>query len=178
MGMMGHRSTSLVAIQGSVAIESIRDGDGSERRTSKCEESWCSSDNELRPRDLDSCHVGYRGGDVGYPTSATDDREHLSHLIDTRITSIHPDHCQGEFAKMQHEAEEGTRRVRKYLVATDLSDEAAYALEWTIGTILRDGDTLLALYALDEESKGGVAVAGEAVVVVGGMVKPMLLGLE
>jgi nucleotide-binding universal stress UspA family protein len=38
-----------------------------------------------------------------------------------------------------------------YLVATDLSEEAAYALEWTIGTVLRDGDTLLAVYAVDEE---------------------------
>lgn len=42
-----------------------------------------------------------------------------------------------------------------YLVATDVSDEAAYALEWTIGTVLRDGDTLLAVYAVDEESGTG-----------------------
>jgi hypothetical protein len=46
-----------------------------------------------------------------------------------------------------------------YLVATDLSDEAAYALEWTIGTVLRDGDTLLAVYAVDEE----VGTGGEAI---------------
>ena len=58
---------------------------------------------------------------------------------------------RGNFAQMQREAEEGTRRLRTYLVATDLSEEAAYALEWTIGTVLRDGDTLLAVYAVDEE---------------------------
>ena len=58
---------------------------------------------------------------------------------------------RGDFAQMQREAEEGTRRLRTYLVATDLSSEAAYALEWTIGTVLRDGDTLLAVYAVDEE---------------------------
>jgi nucleotide-binding universal stress UspA family protein len=58
---------------------------------------------------------------------------------------------RGDFAKMQHEAQENQRRVRKYLVATDLSDEAAHALEWTIGTVLRDGDTLLAIYCVDEE---------------------------
>lgn len=40
-------------------------------------------------------------------------------------------------------------------MSTDLSDEAAYALEWTIGTVLRDGDTLLAVYAVDE----GIGVA-------------------
>ena len=58
---------------------------------------------------------------------------------------------RGDFAKMQQEALDNQRRVRKYLVATDLSDEAAHALEWTIGTVLRDGDTLLAIYCVDEE---------------------------
>jgi nucleotide-binding universal stress UspA family protein len=59
---------------------------------------------------------------------------------------------RGDFAKMQQEAEDDQRRVRKYLVATDLSDEAAHALEWTVGTVLRDGDTLLAIYCVDEET--------------------------
>src|SRR5690606_26903458 len=38
-----------------------------------------------------------------------------------------------------------------------LSSEAAYALEWTIGTVLRDGDTLLAISAMEEDGdeKGG-----------------------
>ena len=58
---------------------------------------------------------------------------------------------RGDFDKMQQEAHDNQRRVRKYLVATDLSDEAAHALEWTIGTVLRDGDTLLAIYCVDEE---------------------------
>jgi nucleotide-binding universal stress UspA family protein len=53
---------------------------------------------------------------------------------------------------MQKEVEEDQRRVRKYLVATDLSEEAAHALEWTVGTVLRDGDTLLAIYCVDEET--------------------------
>ena len=61
---------------------------------------------------------------------------------------------------MQREAEEGTRRLRTYLVATDLSGEAAYALEWTIGTVLRDGDTLLAVYAVDEEVGTGKTCDG------------------
>ncbi|KAH6680361.1 hypothetical protein B0J14DRAFT_263992 [Halenospora varia] len=64
---------------------------------------------------------------------------------------------RGDFPKMQTEARDNQRRVRKYLVATDLSDEAAHALEWTIGTVLRDGDTLLAIYCVDEEQ--GIATA-------------------
>ena len=67
---------------------------------------------------------------------------------------------RGEFSKIQKEGEQGIRRLRNYLVATDLSSEAAYALEWTIGTVLRDGDTVLAVYAID----GGDAIGkpGEA----------------
>ncbi|KAL1956920.1 hypothetical protein VTO42DRAFT_6667 [Malbranchea cinnamomea] len=62
---------------------------------------------------------------------------------------------RGDFPQMQKEAEEGKRRLRKYLVATDLSEEAVYALEWTIGTILRDGDTLYTVYAIDEDVGSG-----------------------
>ncbi|KAI8948986.1 hypothetical protein F4801DRAFT_591442 [Xylaria longipes] len=61
---------------------------------------------------------------------------------------------RGEFPKIQKEAEEEHRRLRKYLVATDLSDESTHALEWAIGTVLRDGDTLLAMYCMDEETSG------------------------
>ena len=70
---------------------------------------------------------------------------------------------RGEFSKMQQEAEEGSRRLRTYLVATDLSDEAAYALEWTIGIVLRDGDTLIAVYAIDEETSSGKGGDSESI---------------
>ena len=56
---------------------------------------------------------------------------------------------RGEFSNLQRQGAEGRRRLRNYLVATDLSSEAAYALEWTIGTVLRDGDSVLAIYAID-----------------------------
>nr|POE47267.1 uncharacterized protein CFP56_00599 [Quercus suber] len=59
---------------------------------------------------------------------------------------------RGDYAHFQREAEEGRKRQRMYLVATDLSPESEYALEWTIGTVLRDGDTLFAVYAVDEET--------------------------
>ena len=59
---------------------------------------------------------------------------------------------RGDWQTIQAEADDGLRRQRLYIVATDLSDEAVYALEWTIGTILRDGDTLLAFYAMGDET--------------------------
>ncbi|KAI1748566.1 hypothetical protein F4782DRAFT_534262 [Xylaria castorea] len=67
---------------------------------------------------------------------------------------------RGEFSKIQREAEEEHRRLRKYLVATDLSDESTHALEWAIGTVLRDGDTLLAMYCMDEETSGSADTGG------------------
>lgn len=62
---------------------------------------------------------------------------------------------RGDYAHFQREAEDGRKRQRMYLVATDSSPEAEHALEWTIGTVLRDGDTLFAVYAVDEETAPG-----------------------
>ena len=59
---------------------------------------------------------------------------------------------RGDWPAMEEEVKQERRRARLYIVATDLSDEALYALEWTIGTILRDGDTMIAMYAIDEEA--------------------------
>jgi len=98
----------------------------------------------------------------------SDDEEHLSDVRRAQklVLTVSPVHStpsahrvirqiiRGDYTYFQHEAEEGRRRQRVYLVATDLSPEAEYALEWTIGTVLRDGDTLLAVYAVDEESSG------------------------
>lgn len=78
----------------------------------------------------------------------------------TAITDPHPSRTirqivRGNFNQIQKEARDPTtahpRRLRKYLVATDLSSEATHALEWCVGTVLRDGDTLLAVYCVDEE---------------------------
>lgn len=98
------------------------------------------------------------------PSPATSDSEEVHDIRRAQRLNINSSHVdtsiphrviqtviRGDFAQMQREAEDGTRRLRTYLVATDLSEEAAYALEWTIGTVLRDGDTLLAVYAVDEE---------------------------
>ncbi|KAJ5613166.1 hypothetical protein N7510_006360 [Penicillium lagena] len=68
---------------------------------------------------------------------------------------------RGDYNGLQEEADHGRLRQRKYLVATDLSEESVYALEWTIGTILRDGDTMFALYVLHEDSNMSSGQVGE-----------------
>lgn len=59
---------------------------------------------------------------------------------------------RGEYDKVVQGVEEGPRKIRNYLVATDLSDESTHGLEWAIGTVLRDGDTLIAIYCVEEEA--------------------------
>ncbi|RDA83294.1 hypothetical protein CP532_5739 [Ophiocordyceps camponoti-leonardi (nom. inval.)] len=68
---------------------------------------------------------------------------------------------RGEYNKIVQQADEENHRLRKYLVATDLSDESTHALEWAIGTVLRDGDTLIAIYCVDEET--GISTNEESI---------------
>lgn len=69
---------------------------------------------------------------------------------------------RGDLGHTSEELEDSRRRRRKYLVATDLSEESVYALEWTIGTILRDGDTMFAVYAFSEERETGKDAGAES----------------
>ncbi|CAI7575823.1 uncharacterized protein N7487_001360 [Penicillium crustosum] len=65
---------------------------------------------------------------------------------------------RGNFSSPQDQGDGTRRRRRKYLIATDLSEESVYALEWTIGTVLRDGDTIFAIYVIHEDSTTASAV--------------------
>jgi nucleotide-binding universal stress UspA family protein len=110
----------------------------------------------------------------GYSTPlGSDDESHIEMLaaqkLSLTMSAVHSTPSahrvirqiiRGDYSHFQREAEEGRKRQRMYLVATDISPEAEYALEWTIGTVLRDGDTLFAVYAADEEaaSEGGVEI--------------------
>lgn len=44
-----------------------------------------------------------------------------------------------------------TRRSRSYLVACDFSEESFHAIEWTMGTMMRDGDKLYVATAVNRE---------------------------
>lgn len=56
------------------------------------------------------------------------------------------------FQDYENEDQHTRHEPRLYLVCTDLSHEATYALEWTIGTLLKDGDTLLIVNAVEDEN--------------------------
>ncbi|CAE6393323.1 unnamed protein product [Rhizoctonia solani] len=45
------------------------------------------------------------------------------------------------------------REGRRYVVASDLSEESRFAVEWGIGTVLRDGDEMIVVNVQETESK-------------------------
>lgn len=45
------------------------------------------------------------------------------------------------------------REGRRYVVASDLSEESRYAVEWGIGTVLRDGDEMIVVNVQETENK-------------------------
>ncbi|CAE6427145.1 unnamed protein product [Rhizoctonia solani] len=45
------------------------------------------------------------------------------------------------------------REGRRYVVASDLSEESRFAVEWGIGTVLRDGDEMIVVSVQETESK-------------------------
>ncbi|CDO71486.1 hypothetical protein BN946_scf184909.g80, partial [Trametes cinnabarina] len=47
---------------------------------------------------------------------------------------------------------------KRYVLASDLSEESRYALEWGIGTVLRDGDELIIITVVENESKSTLSV--------------------
>ncbi|KDQ20874.1 hypothetical protein BOTBODRAFT_50921 [Botryobasidium botryosum FD-172 SS1] len=50
-------------------------------------------------------------------------------------------------------ASKGKEQGRRYVVASDLSEESKYAVEWAIGTVLRDGDEMIVVNVQETDSK-------------------------
>jgi hypothetical protein len=66
------------------------------------------------------------------------------------------DRCTITITQGDPEDKVGTRKSRQYVVASDLSQESRYAVEWGIGTVLRDGDEMLIVTVIESDSKGSI----------------------
>ena len=64
------------------------------------------------------------------------------------------DRCTITITQGDPEGKLGTRKRRQYVVASDLSQESRYAVEWGIGTVVRDGDEMLIVTVVENDSKG------------------------
>lgn len=49
--------------------------------------------------------------------------------------------------------DESGKRMRRYVVLSDLSEESRYAVEWAIGTVARDGDEVFVISVMENEDK-------------------------
>jgi hypothetical protein len=63
------------------------------------------------------------------------------------------DRCTITITQGSPETIRGDRKIKRYIVASDLSQESRYALEWGIGTVPRDGDEMLIVTVVENESK-------------------------
>ena len=68
------------------------------------------------------------------------------------------DRCTINITQGEPEAKLGGRRKRRYVIASDLSEESRYAVEWGIGTVLRDGDEMLIVTVVENEAKGNIGL--------------------
>jgi len=64
------------------------------------------------------------------------------------------DRCTITMTQGDPQGKLGGRRKRRYVVASDLSEESRYAVEWGVGTVLRDGDEMLIVTVVENEAKG------------------------
>ena len=101
--------------------------------------------------DIENLQEIRKAQNLGVAISTTDTPD--SHKV---IRTI----IRGDYCYFQDQAKEENIRVRAYLLAINLRPEAAYATEWAIGTVLRDGDTLLAIFAVDKDAETGLPEDG------------------
>jgi hypothetical protein len=64
------------------------------------------------------------------------------------------DRCTITISQGDPDGKLGDRRRKRYIVASDLSEESRYAVEWGIGTVIRDGDEMMIVNILENEAKG------------------------
>ncbi|KAF7299087.1 Usp domain-containing protein [Mycena indigotica] len=63
------------------------------------------------------------------------------------------DRCTITIKQGDPEGKLGNRRPKRYIVASDLSEESRYAVEWGIGTVIRDGDEMMIVNVMENENK-------------------------
>jgi nucleotide-binding universal stress UspA family protein len=80
--------------------------------------------------------------------------------LDMEISQIHSNvetrrmfrtMCRGNLCPLSGEDMDTQQSLRSFIVATDMSPAATHALEWTIGTVLRDGNLLIVVCAFEED---------------------------
>ena len=98
-------------------------------------------------------HGGYGGRRNTVSRRKTVRAEHLP--LNTSRPAFQRDRCtirltNGDpIGSLEHTGRKG----RRYVVASDLSSESKYAVEWCIGTVMRDGDEMIVVTVTETDTK-------------------------
>lgn len=106
------------------------------------------------PTSLNSLGSASRGNKRNNPRRRKSVKAHEPLPFNTSRPIFQRDRCTITITQGEPETKLGERRKRHYVVASDLSEESRYAVEWGIGTVLRDGDEMLIVTVVENESKG------------------------
>ncbi|KAF7346228.1 Usp domain-containing protein [Mycena sanguinolenta] len=63
------------------------------------------------------------------------------------------DRCTITITQGDPDAQGRPEKRKRYIVASDLSEESRYAVEWGIGTVIRDGDEMMIVNIMENEAK-------------------------
>ncbi|KAJ7794150.1 hypothetical protein B0H14DRAFT_2923918 [Mycena olivaceomarginata] len=78
-------------------------------------------------------------------------RHHEPLALATSRPIFQRDRCTITITQGDPDARGGKRK--RYIVASDLSEESRYAVEWGIGTVIRDGDEMMIVNIMENEAK-------------------------
>ncbi|KAJ7644084.1 hypothetical protein FB45DRAFT_736059 [Roridomyces roridus] len=73
--------------------------------------------------------------------------------LETSRPIFQRDRCTITITQGDPAAALGDRKAKRYIVASDLSEESRYAVEWGIGTVIRDGDEMMIVNIMENEAK-------------------------
>ncbi|KAF7291589.1 Usp domain-containing protein [Mycena chlorophos] len=80
-------------------------------------------------------------------------RHHEPLELHTSRPVFQRDRCTITITQGDPDGKLGDRKPKRYIVASDLSEESRYAVEWGIGTVIRDGDEMMIVNVMENENK-------------------------
>ncbi|KAJ6508873.1 hypothetical protein C8R45DRAFT_1169862 [Mycena sanguinolenta] len=80
-------------------------------------------------------------------------KHHEPLTLSTSRPIFQRDRCTITITQGDPDAHGRPEKRKRYIVASDLSEESRYAVEWGIGTVIRDGDEMMIVNIMENEAK-------------------------
>ncbi|KAF7365268.1 Usp domain-containing protein [Mycena venus] len=105
----------------------------------------------VAPQDLDGGCRPTRG--TRRPRRRKSTKHHEPLALHTSRPIFQRDRCTITITQGDPDAAATKGKHKRYIVASDLSEESRYAVEWGIGTVIRDGDEMMIVNIMENEAK-------------------------